>query len=100
SALLLTRQGLPVQPRDAAQLKAVAQGGYILKDVADPQLVLIGTGSEVQLAVGAAEKLAAEGVAVRVVSMPCVDRFERQDAAYQDAVLPKGVKTVAIEAGT
>jgi transketolase len=100
SALLLTRQGLPVQPRDAAQLAAVAKGGYVLKDVAKPQLVIVATGSEVQLAVGAAEALAAEGVAVRVVSMPCVDRFERQDAAYRDAVLPKDVKTIAVEAGT
>jgi transketolase len=99
SALLLTRQGLPVQPRDEAQLSAIAKGGYVLKDAANPQLVIIGTGSEVQLAVGAAEKLAAEGVAVRVVSMPCVDRFERQDAAYKASVLPKGVKAVAVEAG-
>lgn len=99
SALLLTRQGLPVQPRDEAQLEAIAKGGYVLKDAANPQLVIIGTGSEVQLAVGAAEKLAAEGVAVRVVSMPCVDRFERQDEAYKASVLPKGVKAVAVEAG-
>lgn len=99
SALLLTRQGLPVQPRDDAQLSAIAKGGYVLKDAANPQLVIIGTGSEVQLAVGAAEKLAAEGVAVRVVSMPCVDRFERQDDAYKASVLPKGVKAVAVEAG-
>ncbi len=100
TSLVLSRQGLPRQERDAAQLNAVSRGGYILRDVADPRVILIATGSEVALAVAAAEVLAAENVAVRVVSMPCREVFAAQDADYQNTVLPAAVTCrVAIEAG-
>ncbi|WP_395648546.1 transketolase [Thermomonas sp.] len=98
SCLIFSRQNLPHQARDAAQLAHVARGGYVLKDSAGaPELILIATGSEVGLAMQAAAQL---GDGVRVVSMPCVEVFERQDAAYREAVLPKACrKRVAIEAG-
>ena len=99
TSLILTRQNLPFQQRDAAQLANVAKGGYVLKDCAGtPDAIIIATGSEVALAMGAAEKLA--GKQVRVVSMPCVDVFLAQDAAYREAVLPAAVSArVAVEAG-
>ncbi len=99
SCLALTRQGLPHQPRDAAQVDAIARGGYVLRDCdGTPELILIATGSEVQLALDAAAQLA--GRRVRVVSMPCCERFAAQDAAWRDAVLPPEVTArVAIEAG-
>ncbi|MBS0460829.1 MAG: transketolase, partial [Proteobacteria bacterium] len=98
SCLIFSRQNLPHQARDAAQLAHVARGGYVLKDSAGaPEIILIATGSEVGLAMQAAAQL---GDGVRVVSMPCVEVFERQDAAYREAVLPKACrKRVAIEAG-
>ena len=100
TALILTRQNLPHQPRDAAQLDAVAKGGYVLKDCAGtPQAVIIATGSEVALAVAAQQKLAEQGVAVRVVSLPSSFVFEQQDAAYRASVLPRGIPRVAVEAG-
>ena len=100
SALIFTRQNLQQQPRNAAQLADIARGGYILKDCAGtPDLIFIATGSEVELAVKAAEVLEAEGKKVRVVSMPSTNVFDKQDAAYREAVLPKSVtKRVAIEA--
>ena len=100
SALIFTRQNLQQQPRNAAQLADIARGGYILKDCAGtPDLIFIATGSEVELAVKAAEVLEAEGKKVRVVSMPSTNVFDKQDAAYREAVLPKAVtKRVAIEA--
>ena len=100
SALIFTRQNLQQQPRNAAQLADIARGGYILKDCAGtPDLIFIATGSEVELAVKAAEVLEAEGKKVRVVSMPSTNGFDKQDAAYREAVLPKAVtKRVAIEA--
>jgi transketolase len=99
TALLLTRQNLPHQPRSAAQLAAVATGGYVLVEPATaPKAVIVATGSEVQLAVAAQKALAAEGVAVRVVSMPCVEVFERQSKEAQAAVLPN-LPTVVVEAG-
>ena len=100
SALIFTRQNLQQQPRNAAQLADIARGGYILKDCAGtPDLIFIATGSEVELAVKAAEVLEAEGNKVRVVSMPSTNVFDKQDAAYREAVLPKAVtKRVAIEA--
>jgi transketolase len=100
SALVFSRQGLPHQQRDTDQLDAIARGGYILQDCAgDPDAILIATGSEVQLAVAAAEQLAAEGRQVRVVSMPCTELFDQQDAAYRESVLPSDVLArVAIEA--
>ena len=99
-ALAFSRQGLPPQQRDARQKADIARGGYVLADCAgEPDVTLIATGSEVHLAVGAAERLAAEGVAARVVSMPCLERFEAQDAAYREAVLPRRGRRIVIEAG-
>ena len=99
STLIFSRQNLPFVERSAAQVADVARGGYVLRDAANAELILIATGSEVELAMKAADVLAQEGVAVRIVSMPSTDVFERQDAAYRASVLPRGVKRVAIEAG-
>ncbi|WP_217510686.1 transketolase [Vibrio metschnikovii] len=101
SALIFSRQNLAQQPRTAEQVADIAKGGYILKDCAGkPELVLIATGSEVELAVNAAAELEAQGKQVRVVSMPSTDAFDKQDAAYREAVLPADVtKRIAIEAG-
>jgi transketolase len=101
--LALTRQGLP--PLGAIPADAVQSGAYVVRDLgvdegAEPEVVLIGTGSEVQHCLGAAEQLAADGVCVRVVSMPSWERFAAQDAAYQERVLPPAVRArVAVEAG-
>ncbi len=99
SCLALTRQGVPHQPRSAEQLADVARGGYVLRDCdGTPEVIMIATGSEVALAVAAAERL--DGRRVRVVSMPCVERFEAQDAPYRESVLPAAVTArVAVEAG-
>ncbi|MDY4381543.1 transketolase [Pectobacterium brasiliense] len=101
TSLILSRQNLAQQSRTAEQLANVAKGGYVLKDSeGQPELILIATGSEVELAVGAYDKLTAAGRKVRVVSMPSTDAFDKQDAAYREAVLPKAVSArVAIEAG-
>ena len=100
SVLVLTRQALPVQPRTPAQVADVARGGYVLVDCdGPPEAVLIATGSEVALAVEAAQALAARGRRVRVVSMPCTSLFDAQPADYRAAVLPAGVPRVAVEAG-
>ncbi|MXR35957.1 transketolase [Craterilacuibacter sinensis] len=99
SNLILSRQNLPFVGRDAQQIADVARGGYVLRDAAAPKAILIATGSEVELALKAQEALAAEGVAVRVVSMPSTNVFDRQDKAYQASVLLSGVPRVAIEAG-
>ena len=101
SALVFSRQGLPHQERDKDQLAAIQRGGYVLRDCdGSPELILIATGAEVGLAVDAWEQLRGDGVAVRVVSMPSVDVFEAQDAAYQEAVLPpQCTRRVAVEAG-
>lgn len=100
SALVLTRQNLPHQTRPDDQLAAVARGGYVLQDCDGmPELILIATGSEVQLAVGAAKQLAAAGRRARVVSMPCTEQFDAQDADYRNSVLPDAVRArVAVEA--
>ncbi|MGH3489938.1 MAG: transketolase-like TK C-terminal-containing protein, partial [Actinopolymorphaceae bacterium] len=106
-ALALTRQNLPSFDRSEgsgfAPASEVARGGYVLVDAEGnqlPDVVLIATGSEVQLAVAAREQLAAEGVGARVVSMPCVEWFDAQDQAYRDTVIPPGVKArVCVEAG-
>tara|TARA_R110002074_G_scaffold145034_2_gene293451 strand:- start:84385 stop:86388 length:2004 start_codon:yes stop_codon:yes gene_type:complete len=102
SALIFTRQNVQHQDRSAEQLAAISKGGYVLKDCdGEPQLILIGTGSEVELATSAAETLSAEGINVRVVSMPCTDIFDKQDAAHKESVLPAAVTArVAIEAGS
>ncbi|HDY7969524.1 TPA: transketolase [Vibrio vulnificus] len=101
SALIFSRQNLAQQERTAEQVADIAKGGYILKDSdGKPELILIATGSEVELAVKAAEQLTAEGKKVRVVSMPATDTFDKQDAAYREAVLPSDVTArIAIEAG-
>ncbi|MFT5587989.1 MAG: transketolase [Bradyrhizobium sp.] len=99
STLIFSRQNLPYQERSAQQVADIARGGYVLRDVADAKAILIATGSEIELAVKAADALAAAGVAVRVVSMPSTDVFDRQDAAYKASVLTKGLPRVAIEAG-
>ncbi|TWI07950.1 transketolase [Aerolutibacter ruishenii] len=98
SCLVFSRQNLAHQPRSAQQVADIARGGYVLKDsVGAPEIILIATGSEVGLATQAAAQL---GDKVRVVSMPSTDVFDRQDAAYREAVLPKACrKRVAIEAG-
>ncbi|MFT3761192.1 MAG: transketolase [Pseudoxanthomonas sp.] len=102
SCLVFSRQNLPHQPRSEAQLRDVARGGYVLADAEGaPDLILIGTGSEVALAVAAKAELDAVGIKTRVVSMPSTDVFDRQDAAYRESVLPGAVrKRVAVEAGT
>jgi transketolase len=100
-ALVLTRQNIPVLDRSRyASAEGVRRGGYVLADCdgGDPELILIATGSELFLAVGAHEKLAAEGVRSRVVSLPCWEIFDRQDQAYRDEVLPPSVTNrVSIE---
>ncbi len=99
TCLVLSRQALPFQTRTPAQIEAIAKGGYILRDTtAVLDAILIATGSEVALAVAAAEALAAEGVHVRVVSMPSVDQFLAQTLAYREAVLPTHTPKVAVEA--
>ena len=100
SALIFSRQNLPFHVRDNETETAIARGGYILKNCAgEPELILIATGSEVSLAVDAADKLAAQGRQVRVVSMPCTSVFDAQDAAYKQQVLPVEVGArIAIEA--
>jgi len=98
SCLIFSRQNLPHQPRTPQQVRDIERGGYVLKDsVGTPELILIATGSEVELAVNAAQQL---GDHVRVVSMPSTTVFDRQDAAYRESVLPNAVrKRIAIEAG-
>ncbi|PZQ12048.1 MAG: transketolase [Rhodanobacter denitrificans] len=99
SALLLSRQNLPAQALDRDRRACVRRGGYVLRDAPDACAVIVATGSEVALATEAADALAADGVAVRVVSMPCTALFDRQPRAYRDAVLPPGLPRVAVEAG-
>ena len=97
SCLVFSRQGLPHQTRTEEQIASISKGGYILKDSdGTPDAIIIGTGSEVALAMDAAKEMS--GKNIRVVSMPSVDAFEAQDDAYRAAVLPKGVPTVAVEA--
>lgn len=100
TALALSRQGLPVMKRDSAQIAAIARGGYVLRQAANAQVHLIATGSEVELAMKAADALAEKGVAANVVSMPCLDIFLQQEASYREQVLPKASVKVAIEAGS
>ncbi|MFQ2224100.1 transketolase [Aeromonas enteropelogenes] len=101
TSLIFSRQNLAQMDRTAQQLADAAKGGYVLKDCAGtPELILIATGSEVELAVAAYEQLTAKGRAVRVVSLPCTDVFDAQSAEYKESVLPSSVtKRVAIEAG-
>jgi transketolase len=102
SGLALSRQNLPIL--EGTSSEGVAKGGYVLADIDDPEgtpdVVLIATGSEVQLAVAAKKTLDADGVKTRVVSMPCVEWFDAQDEAYRESVIPSGVKArVSVEAG-
>lgn len=101
TSLVLTRQGVPHQPRDESQIAAASRGGYVLKDTDGvPDILLIATGSEVALVMDAADKLADNGVRARVVSMPCTDVFDAQDEDYRESVLPSAVTArVAVEAG-
>ena len=101
SILIFSRQNLVQQKRDAGQIANIARGGYVLSEAegGKPQAIIIATGSEVGIAVEAQKLLAAKGKKVRVVSMPCTNAFDAQDAAYRESVLPKGVKRVAVEAG-
>ena len=104
AALILSRQNLPILDRSEdsgfAAASNTTMGGYVLKEASgDPQVVLVGTGSELQVAVKAAEALEADGIAARVVSMPCVEWFHAQSDDYQQQVLPADVPKVVIEAG-
>ncbi len=102
TALILTRQNVPFQPRDAAQCQDIAKGGYVLADFAPNlprRVVLLATGSEVALAMGARTTLQKDGLAARVVSLPCTSVFERQDPAWRASVLPPSIPRLAIEAG-
>lgn len=101
SAVILSRQTLEQMNRTQEQVENISKGGYVLKDCAGtPDLILIGTGSEVALAYHAAEQLEAQGKKVRVVSMPSTDVFDRQSAEYKESVLPKAVRArLAVEAG-
>lgn len=99
SALVFSRQGLAPMSRTVEQVAAIAQGGYVLQDCIDPQAIIIATGSEVELAVHAANALADQGIHTRVVSMPCAEIFSAQDAAYRESVLPSEIRArVAVEA--
>ncbi|RDU94756.1 transketolase [Trinickia dinghuensis] len=103
SCLIFSRQNLPFSTRTDAQIANIAKGGYVLRDWNDEivarKIILIATGSEIELALNAVEPLAQQGIAARVVSMPATTVFDRQDAEYRERVLPKGVRRVAIEAG-
>jgi transketolase len=101
SSLIFSRQNLPFMKRDDKQIEAIRKGGYVLSEAqgGKPQAVIIATGSEVDLAMKAQAALAGEGIHVRVVSMPSTNVFDRQDQAYKDSVLPKGINRVAVEAG-
>jgi transketolase len=103
TALVLTRQGVPTQNPDDVPADAIHRGAYVLRDASDgePDLILIGTGSEVHICVGAAELLEEDGVSTRVVSAPCLDSFAEQDQDYRDSVLPPEVRArVSVEAAT
>ncbi|MFL6580333.1 MAG: transketolase [Burkholderiales bacterium] len=99
SCLLFSRQNLPFQMRESNSTGEIARGGYVLSDAAGAQAVIIATGSEVSLAVAAQKLLAATGIAVKIVSMPSTNVFDRQSASYRELVLPKNLKRVAVEAG-
>ncbi len=100
SMLALSRQNLPAQPRSTQAAAQIRCGGYVLDGDDNPELILIGTGSELALARSAAVSLRADGVRVSVVSMPCTQRFDAQSAGYRDSVLPPAVRArVAVEAG-
>jgi transketolase len=99
SSLVLSRQGIPGRKHDTADFELMRKGAYVLVEAENADVILIATGSEVDLAAKAAEALAEDGVKARVVSMPSTNVFDRQDQAYKDSVLTPGVKRVAVEAG-
>jgi hypothetical protein len=99
SCLLLSRQALPHAGDGQDRAALIARGAYVLRDERQARVVLIATGSEVQLALAAAQRLADEGIAARVVSAPCLEAFERQDEAYRRSVIPRALPRLAIEAG-
>jgi len=99
TSLLFTRQNVPFQKRDAHTISAIRRGGYVLSDAQEPKAIILATGSEVQLALGAKQKLAEEGISARVVSMPCTSIFDRQPPMYRDVVLIPTLPKVAVEAG-
>jgi transketolase len=96
AGILLSRQNLPVLPLNHA---GVAKGAYAVKAVSNPKVSIIATGSEVSVALKAAEKLEAEGITTQVVSAPCLEWLDEQDLAYRESLLPKGALKVSIEAG-
>lgn len=100
AALILSRQNLPTIA-DGAQASQVSRGAYVLRDAENASVLLLATGSEVQLALAAADTLAEQGIAARVVSMPCLEWFDAQDAAYRESVLPSAIRArVSVEAGS
>ena len=101
-ALVFTRQALPQLTRTSATIEAIRRGGYVLVDCdGTPECVVLATGSEVSLALEAVNTASAQGKRVRLVSLPCTERFDAQDAAYRDSVLPASIRArVAVEAGT
>jgi transketolase len=100
SAFILSRQNLPCWPRDTAQLEAIEAGAYVLRESEGlARAVLVATGSEVKLAVAAADLLDTAGIPTRIVSMPCRERFEALTETERAALFPKGVPVVAVEAG-
>ena len=99
SSLLFSRQAVPFVTRSSAQVDAITRGAYVLRDAAGAKAVLIATGSELGLALAARDQLAADGIEVRIVSMPSTTVFDRQSTAYRASVLPAGVPRVAVEAG-
>jgi transketolase len=99
SALVFSRQGLAAMPRNQQQVSDIARGGYVLKDFENPVAIIIATGSEMELAMSAADVLADQNIGVRVVSIPCAEVFSKQSAKYQESVLPSGVRArIAVEA--
>jgi len=99
TCLLMTRQNVPFVPRSSEQVEAIRRGGYVLSDSVNPKVVIIATGSEVALALGAQKALAETGIPVRVVAMPCTSLFDRQDAVWRESVLPRALPRIAVEAG-
>ena len=99
SCLALSRQNLPFVKRSAEAVAAIRRGGYVVSDASAARAAILATGSEMSIAMAAQAQLATAGIPVRVVSMPCTSLFDRQDAAYRESVLPKGMPRVAVEAG-
>ena len=99
ASLALSRQNLPFVKRTPEAAAAIRRGGYVISDAAGARAAIIATGSEVAIALAAQKTLAEQGIAARVVSMPCTSVFDRQDAAWRESVLPKGMPRAAIEAG-